>query len=273
MPTRDEPWPQGTPCWTDLATTDRDAAFAFYRDVLGWEIEDQGPDYGDYGIAQVAGRPVAGIGPKQPGQESMPVAWLTYLAVDDVDAAATAIAEHGGTVLFPPFDVGPMGRMLVALDPSGAAFGLWQAGTSIGAGRVDEPGTMVWNELMSRDAAAARDFYATVLGYTYTALPGLDYTTIDGGTANRARGGIGAIDPSAAATVPSTWMVYFQVADTDTTVAKLRQAGGTVLVAPFDAAPGRIAIVQDPQGAAFALLQIPEGGETGAGTNAQAQPG
>jgi uncharacterized protein len=137
MTIRTARWPVGVPCWTDLTAADVDAAKAFYSDVLGWSFTDPDAEYGGYSIAVTRDAAAAGIGPQQPGA---PMAWTLYFASDDADETAAAVGEQGGTVLLAPGDVGELGRMFIAADPSGAAFGVWQAGTHIGAGIVNEPG-------------------------------------------------------------------------------------------------------------------------------------
>ncbi|MGH9270311.1 MAG: VOC family protein [Ilumatobacteraceae bacterium] len=134
MGARTSKWPAGTPCWADLATSDLGAAQRFYGAVLGWEFDDQGEEFGNYSIASFGGTTTAGVGPAQDGMTHV---WTRYLASDDADATATSIAEHGGTVLAEPFDVGPLGRMLVAADPTGAMF--WIAQTD-GSNQPDRSG-------------------------------------------------------------------------------------------------------------------------------------
>src|SRR4051794_1659412 len=118
MSRRTSPWPPGMPCWADLTVPDVAVAKDFYAAVLGWAFQDSGEEYGGYAMAQVGGAAVAGIGPQQ--QPGTSPAWTLYIASDDVDRAAAAISEHGGTLLLPPGNVGPSGRLCVAADPSGA---------------------------------------------------------------------------------------------------------------------------------------------------------
>lgn len=119
MTIRDEPWPAGTPCWVDISVPDIEVATAFYRDVLGWSLVDSGEDFGNYHIALVHDRAVAGVGPIM--QEGTPTEWTLYMATDDVDATATLVGENGGTVIVPPMDIIPEnGRMAIAADPTGA---------------------------------------------------------------------------------------------------------------------------------------------------------
>jgi predicted enzyme related to lactoylglutathione lyase len=263
MATRDEPWPEGTPAWADLMTSDHEASWDFYRQVFGWEIEDTGPDSGHYGMAMLKGRPVAGIGQAMPGSEA-PVAWTTYLSVRDLDASAAAASQHGGTVLMEPMDVMAEGRMAVAADPTGGVFGMWQAGNHYGAQVVNQPGALCWNELMTRDPARARQFYAEVFGYEYTKMDGdFDYTTIDGEGPGNTVGGLGELSDSVPAGTPPHWMNYFEVKDADASVSTIAEAGGTVMSGPFDSPFGRIAVIADPQGGVFSIIQPPAGAPSG----------
>jgi uncharacterized protein len=254
MSTRDTPWPEGTPAWVDLAVPDRDAALEFYRQVMDWEYVINGPEYGNYAIATVDGRAAAGIGPTPPGAEGAPPTWTTYLASDDVDATCEKIAASGGSVMFGPDDVGEQGRMAIAADPTGGVFGVWQAGTTFGAAVVNQPGAVAWNDLSSRDATVARQFYSAVFGYEYTPIEGAeDYSTINGGGPGGMIGGIGQLPSDAPAGVPSHWTTYFSVADVDDAVKRVTEAGGTVEEPPQDTPYGRLASCRDPFGAAFTL--------------------
>ncbi len=250
MSIRTSPWPAGVPCWTDLTVPDVAAAKDFYGKVLGWTFEDTGDEYGGYVIAQANGAAAAGIGPLQPGSQT---AWTLYLASDDADDTAAKVAEHGGTVILEPGDVGPLGRMLIAADPSGAAFGVWQAGEHIGAGVVNEPGGITWEDLRSTDPDAARDFYKAVFGYRTDALPdaGPDYTTFHLGHEEAPLGGMGGMMGMDG---PSFWLVYFGVADVDTAVTAAA-AGGKVLAAPLDTPYGRMAGLTDPDGGVFWVVE------------------
>ena len=253
MPTRENPWPTGTPCWVDLSVPDLPRAVEFYSAVLGWTFVDIGPELGNYHIAQVDGRPAAGIGPiMQAGQPSF---WTVFLASDDVDATGKLIAENGGSLLVEPMDVPGQGRMVVASDPTGAVFGVWQAGGSIGTAVYNEPGGLTWEDARLVDPEAGRQFYTDVFDFTYQPVPGApdDYRTFHAG--GDPLGGIGGTMGAAPGT-PSHWLAYFAVADADAAVAAATQNGGTVLGAPFDTPYGRMAMVTDPFGAPFALVAV-----------------
>ena len=253
MPTRDS-YTQGTPSWVDLQTTDQAAAKAFYGGVFGWSYDEQPMDADAvYSIAKIGDAQVAAIAPQSPELKAAgaPAMWNTYLAVDSVDDATAKVAAAGGTVAMAPFDVMDAGRMSFVMDPSGAAVALWQAKQHIGAGLVNEPGTVIWNELIT-DNPAAVGFYEQVLGVTTrTADMGENkYTMFEVGGQQ-----VGGTMPPQMAGVPNRWHVYFAVADADATAAKIKQLGGSVVVEPFDTPIGKMAVVADPQGAVFSLFQ------------------
>ncbi|MGH3980067.1 MAG: VOC family protein [Pseudonocardiaceae bacterium] len=253
MPIRTDPWPAGTPCWVDLAVPDVAAATQFYAAVLGWTYSDTGEEYGHYQMCQRDGRSAAGIGPSQ--QEGQPPVWTTYLASDAVDTTAKQITENGGTLLVEPFDIPKSGRLCVALDPQGAAFGVWQAGEHIGAEIYNEPGSLVWNEAAVPDPDAARQFYSAVFGYSYQPVDGAGsgYTTFH--REGDPLGGMGGLE-NAPAGAPPHWMAYFVVDDADVAVAAATERGATVLSGPFDTPYGRMVMITDPQGATFAIMGV-----------------
>jgi uncharacterized protein len=249
---RTSPWPAGVPCWADLMAPDVEAAREFYGRVVGWDFQDTGDDYGGYLIAAIGASAAAGIGP---APEGVPSAWTIYIASDDVDKTADAVVENSGTIMMPPGDVGDLGRMFVGADPTGAAFGVWQAGTNIGAEIVNEPGGITWEDLRSHDPDAARDFYGAVFGYTYTPMPeaGPDYAMFYQPGGEAPLGGMGGMMGAEGA--PAHWIVYFRVADTDAAVTAAEGNGGTVIAPAFDTTYGRMAGITDPAGAMFWVVQ------------------
>lgn len=253
MSTRTSPWPAGVPCWADLMVPDVREATAFYSAVLGWTVPEPDEEWGGYVVAHVDGAATAGLGPQEAGART---AWTLYFATDDADLTAKAITAAGGTVQREPVDVGPLGRMCLATDPSGATFGLWRAGTMIGSALVNEPGGLTWEDLRSTDTAAALPFYETVFGYRLDPVPGApgDYRTFTLPDEQAPLGGMGGPMGEDAA---SHWLVYFSVADVDAAVASAEQRGGGVLAAPFDSHFGRMARIADPYGAELVLMTLP----------------
>lgn len=252
MPTRDTAWPNGTPCWVDYGAPDVDAAKRFYADVLGWSFTGGDPAYSGYLTCLARDREAAAIAPQQ--DPSDPPRWTTYFATDNADAAAERITDAGGTVLFPPMDVGPLGRMTVARDPQGQPFGLWQAGQHTGVRIYNEPGALVWNEAAVDDPQAARTFYTAVFGFRFDEIEGM------GGYATFATDGesLGGLGPHQAGSAKG-WTACFSVASTDGAVAAVEAAGGKVTMAAQDTPYGRFAVVEDPWGAAFSVMQDTSG--------------
>lgn len=146
---------------------DQQAAMDFYRDLFGWQGEPGPPETGGYAVCTLNGKTVAGIvtAMAPDDQPTPPTTWTSYLATGDADATAQAIIDNGGSVLMPGMDVLTFGRMLVAADPTGAVFGVWQARDFIGSQMVNEPGTVIWSELNTTDPDAAHAFYPA-LGVT-----------------------------------------------------------------------------------------------------------
>ena len=256
MALRTSPWPPGVPCWADLSSPDVESTVAFYEAVLPWSFADTGEEFGGYRIAEANGGAAAGVGPQQ--APDMPVAWTLYFASDDADATASAVREHGGTVLAEPFDVGDLGRMFVAVDPTGAAFGVWQHGTHIGAGVVNEPGGITWEDLRTTNVDAAAAFYTSVFGVVVTPMPeaGEGYSTFRREDEDWPMGGMGGMEGAPEGTPPH-WLVYFVVDDIAAALDAAREHGGTVLADPFDTPYGTMTPLADPHGATFWLTQPP----------------
>lgn len=260
MPDVTSPYTPGTPCWVDLLVPDQQAALDFYRDLFGWQGEAGSPETGGYAVCTLNGKPVAGIMTAMNPDGSRPdpappAAWTTYLATTDVSAAERAITDNGGQVTMPAMDVLTLGRMAVASDPTGAAFGLWQARDFPGAGIVNEPGAVIWNEVNTTDPAAASPFYAKVLGLKAAPMEGApEYfaLSVDGRMVGGMQGLVNVESPRP--DVSSHWLTYFAVDDTDSTVDALVRAGN-VLTPPFDMMAGRMALVQDPQGGVFGIIK------------------
>lgn len=100
MTTRDAAWPAGTPCWTDLSTSDPQAAREFHGRLFGCDLQVGPPETGGYTMARLDGRAVTAInGMAAEGQT--PTGWVTYLATADVDATVAAAQAAGGTSMFP----------------------------------------------------------------------------------------------------------------------------------------------------------------------------
>jgi uncharacterized protein len=249
----------GTPCWVDLGTPDVDAAARFYGELFGWEVPpaENVESTGGYRRVTKGGADVAGMMPLM--QEGQPPAWTTYVTVEDADATAAAVREAGGSVHAEPMDVMDLGRMAIFADPAGAVFGIWQPGTFAGAGRVNEDGAVGWNELETRDPEGAKAFYGAVFGWHGEDLDmGEMGTYVEWQAGGNRIGGMMDVTGRVPDEVPSYWLTYFGAPDADAAVEQVKQGGGSVAFGPMGIPPGRFAVVQDPFGATFAIMQPTE---------------
>jgi predicted enzyme related to lactoylglutathione lyase len=245
----------GTFSWTDLATSNPDAAKAFYSQLFGWEADDR--PIGDgavYSMMLLGGKEVAAIGP-QPQQQrdaGAPPVWNSYITVESADDTLARAEQLGATIHAPAFDVFDVGRMGVVRDPQGAFFMPWEPKTNIGAQVVNAPGALCWNELASPEVEASAAFYGELFGWTVEQFPGVEmpYLIIKNAD-GRTNGSISGMAPPG---TPPHWLVYFGTESADTTSEQVLELGGKRLVEPTAIGEaGRITVVQDPQGAAFAL--------------------
>jgi uncharacterized protein len=286
MPERDG-YIAGVPCWVDTSQPDPEAAVDFYSGLFGWEFEDVMPpgSEGKYFMARLRGGDVAAVGSIPEGAPPMAM-WNTYIWVDDADEAASKARAAGGGVLMEPFDVMDAGRMAVVADREGAAFSVWQANRNKGAHIVNEPGSLSFNGLGTRDIESARSFYGSMFGWrTLDVGGGAEMWTLPGYGDHLERdnpdlrkqlaetGGppgfedvVASINPlpDDQPATPPHWSVTFAVEDADATAARATELGGTLAVPPFDAPWVRMTIINDPQGATLIASQfVPENKDLG----------
>jgi predicted enzyme related to lactoylglutathione lyase len=247
----------GTFSWADLSTSDVEGAKRFYADLFGWEAEDMPAGEGiTYSMCRLDGRNVAAIAEQREDEErhGIPPHWNNYVTVENLDARTEKARELGANVLAEPFDVLDAGRMTVLQDPTGATFMLWEPREHIGAGIVNEPGCLTWNDLSTPDPDAAREFYGALFGWRAAAIdaPGADYSVWYNG--DRTNGGMLRITEQMQG-VPPNWMPYFAVESVDETVQAIESGGGTRVAGPNEVPNGRFVVATDPQGAHFATFE------------------
>ena len=256
--TEDSAKKQGTPNWADCATGDLAAAERFYAAVFGWTAERvPSSDGSAYSVQHLDGKMVAGLYELNQKQRTMqvPPHWATYIAVDDVDAALGRVREQGGTVVEGPFDEPEVGRMAAIQDPVGAHVVLWHPDPRQGGAVFNIPGAMIWNELNTKEPARAAAFYEKVLGVEVQEMSDpMPYTVLNVG--DRPVAGIMTVTPDVG-DIPPSWGVYFASADVDATVQRAIAAGGKAIRDAFDIPDvGRMAVLQDPQGAVFEVIDM-----------------
>jgi uncharacterized protein len=269
----------GVPCWIDTSHPDPEAAAAFYGDLFGWELEDVMPADARmrYFIGRIRGEDVAAIGSQAEGAPPTAM-WNTYVWVDDADETAAKVRDAGGQVLMALTDVSDAGRMAVCTDTEGAMFCLWQPMRHRGATVVNEPGSLNFNILSTRDPDAAAAFYGAVFGWdlldtgsggTFWALPaygdflesrtpGLRERIADMGAPPRFEEVVAGVH-RLSDDRPASWGVTFAVEDADAIAARAAELGGSVIAPPADGPWVRMAVLADPQGAIFTASKfVPE---------------
>ena len=238
---------------------------------------------GKYFIARLDGGDVAAVGSPPEGGPAT-AAWNTYIWVDSADEAAAKAVEAGGRVVLEPFDVPGAGRMAVLADPEGAEFRVWQAREHKGARVVNQPGSLNFNGLSTRDAARAKPFYGSVFGWEVLGLgggaemwrlpgygeflersdPGLRQRMADSGAPAGFEDVVATLERIDRAGDPPHWSVTFAVESADATAARAAELGGRVIAPPFDAPWVRMSVIADPQGATFIASQfVPENKDRG----------
>ncbi|MFF1917025.1 VOC family protein [Streptomyces sp. NPDC058239] len=272
---------QSAPCWVDVQLPDLEAGKRFYGELFGWTFRAGDGPYAD---ALSDGKLVAALAAKQDGR--MPTAWGIYFATDDIVATVARIREAGGQVITDPVRAGRAGVLAQAADPGGAVFGLWQAGDREGFQKQNEPDSFCWTEVHTRQKDRVDAFYEEVFGFQGTDLDASgagasgagDSGTAESGAGesgtaesgvdfrmwspagtepgpDTAVGGRSVITDAFPAEMPSYFLSYFAVEDCNAAAGHAVRLGGRISAPPFDIPYGRMAVLQDDQGAVFAVLQ------------------
>lgn len=248
--------------WFDLMTTDLDAALAFYKAVIGWEVTDSGmPGPSPYMLVHGSGQPVGGVTQlsDEMCSQGARTGWMGHIYVPSVDAAADKLAALGGAVLRAPNDIPGVGRFAVVADLHGAVFSLFTNAPEYPmrpTPPMGTPGHVGWSELHAGDGAAALDFYANLFGWSLNQEMDMGpmgvyrtYSPADGGDA------VGGIMTKAADFPMAAWLFYFSVDAAGAAAERIKVAGGQVAMGPIEVPGGGwIAMAFDPQGGMFAVL-------------------
>lgn len=225
-------------CWQGIST-DVATGTPFYEKVLGWKTETS-----PSGTMFVG--PGGAVAHIQPPMDGAPAHWCAYLAVDDLEARTQAAGEQG-SVLVPPTDL-PAGRFSLVTTPSGASFGLYTSADSDEQAKPG-PGSIHWVELHSKMVDADLAWFDAVFGFTNSTMemPSGPYHVLEAD--GEKRGGVTTADDR------SAFLPWVEVADIDASVAAVRGNAGTVNTDVFEHPIGRMAVVADPSGAVFGMIQ------------------
>lgn len=243
----------GHPAWVDVASTDPATARRFYTGLFGWEFE---PEVNGYSQARLDGEPVGAVYLAQPDQARF-LGWTLYLHVTSAEVAAQYLEAAGGSVVSGPAHVPGRGQLLIGTDPTGGVLGFWETelGWHFATGR---PGTLTWAELNTRDGQRADAFFAGLFDFRQEQIgdrASFDYTTwLRNGEPQVGRMRMGPEFPHS---VPAHWMVYFGVdpeIGTDELARRAVRLGGRISYEPFDSPFGRLAILDDPTGGTFTVV-------------------
>jgi predicted enzyme related to lactoylglutathione lyase len=247
----------GKVIFVELVTPDLAAAKRFYGGLFGWTFRDLDAGGTPYAEAMLGDEPVAGLlqRPAPPGEQRQP-AWLSYFAVSDVDAMEQAALQHGAKLLFAPHSFPDRGREAVLADPQGAIFAILASSSGDPPDLLADPGEWIWSSLITTDPDTDAGFYQTLFGYDVFELPatgGAPHLMLS--SDGYARASVNPL-PANRPTVHPRWLNYVRVENAAAAVAKAVSLGGRVLVAPqVEPDGGTVAVVADPSGAPFGLLQ------------------
>jgi len=247
----------GKVIWVELVTPDLAGAKAFYSGLFGWTFQDLHGDKTDYTVAFLDGRPVAGllhraVAPTEHRQPS----WLAFIAVRDVDAAKQTALAHGAKVVFGPRSFPQRGRQAVFADPDGAVFAVLASSSGDPADVLAAPGEWIWSSLHTTNPDTDAAFYQTLFGYDVFDVPSEDGSEHDIlSSDDYARASVNHFPDSSTHRHPH-WLNYVRVVDAAGVAAKAVALGGRVLVEPhLDRHGGNVAVIADPTGAPFGLME------------------
>jgi predicted enzyme related to lactoylglutathione lyase len=250
----------GKVVFVELVTPDLAASKRFYGELLGWSFRDITAGTAEYAEALLDGRPVAGIFHKAlPAGDKRQPAWRSFFAVSDVDAAEKTAVDHGAKLLHGPKSFPERGRQAVLADPQGAVFALLASSSGDPPDVLAAPGEWIWSTLVTSDPDADAAFYQALFGYEVFDLPartGARHLLF--ASEEYARASANSLPAQRPGEHPH-WLNHVRVADAEKAAATVTALGGLIIVAPhLDRQGGKVALVADPQGAVFGLMEWPE---------------
>ena len=247
----------GKVIWVDLITTDIESAKRFYGGLFGWTYRDiMTGQNGSYAVALMDDQPVAGlIARDAPTGEHRQSAWLTFMAVRDVNAAKRIAVAHGAKLLVETRNYPQRGQQAVFADPQGAVFAVLASRSGDPADDEVSPGEWIWSSLMTSDADTDATFYQSLFGYDVFELQSDSGDHLVLSTDKFARASVNTMSGKNPNRHPH-WINFVRVADVAEAAAKSTELGGRVLVEPhIDRHGGRVALLADPAGAPFGVME------------------
>jgi len=246
--------------FVELVTPDIAAAKKFYAGLFGWSFQDFQGGGKLYAEVLLNDSPVAGLIQRDipPGAKRQP-AWLSFFSVDDVKTAKDVALENGAKVLFGPRNLPLRGEEAVFSDQQGAVFAVLKSSSGDPPEFLAAPGEWIWCSLITKDPDTGAAFYQKLFDYEVFELParpGSQHLLLSSG--GYARASVNSLPVNKPDTIPH-WLNFIRVVDAVKVAEKAVSLGGRVLVEPHvDRQGGKIAVIADPQGAVFGLLEWPE---------------
>ena len=250
--------------YAELVTPDLEAAKRFYGGLFGWTFRDVPLGARKFAEALLNGQQVAGLMQRPvPGGKHRP-AWLTFISVQDADAASASATRNGAKLLFGPRDIPDLGRIAVLADPQGAVFAILASSSGDPPDIQADDGDWIWSSLITSDPDTASVFYRSLFGYTVYDLAATgEAKHLILASGDYARASVNPF-PSNRPDLRPRWLNYVRVGDVAAAAARVTSLGGHVLVPPrVDRDGSMIAVVADPLGASFGLLQWPDSESAG----------
>jgi predicted enzyme related to lactoylglutathione lyase len=249
----------GKVIWLDLETVDLARAKKFYAGMFGWDFRDYHAAGTDYAVAMSGGRAVAGVRQRRVHKgEERRSAWLPFISVGDVEAAVRIALQHRAQIVSEPETLPLRGRQALLIDPEGVLFAVLASSSGDPPDGSPMPGSWVWTSLFARDSADEGVFYQEVFGFDVTGMPtqaGFERVRLS--SSGHGRIGIGELPTDTLAVHPH-WINYVCVVNAADAITRASSLGGHVLVkAGRDSRGGIEAILADPTGASFGVMELP----------------
>jgi hypothetical protein len=252
----------GKVIFVELATPDLAATKKFYAGLFDWTFQDY-KDVGiDYAVAFLDGHPVAGLVHRDKSvAEHRHPRWLSFISVRDADKAKEIALQLGAKVLFEPRNIPDLGREAAFEDPQGAIFAVLASSSGDPPDILVSPGEWIWSSLITIDPDIDAAFYQKLFDYEVFAMADDDVGQhLLLASDNYARSSVNTMPAGKPKSHPQ-WINYIHVEDAVKMTARVVELGGRVLVEPrLDRHGGKVAIVADPLGAPFGLLEWPDNG-------------